>query len=97
MQWFISALEASGGEALCLDAAWTAAANLGLLTDSSLVGYGGVFLKDNSAEYFFGRWDDFGVDVSELSINSLELATVVMALHHFGADLAQRRIIMRYQ
>ena len=95
LQWFASALSASSGETLCLDAAWTEAAELGLYTDSSLDGFGGIFVTDHRAEYFHGRWDEYGVDASMLNINQLELACLGLALHHWRTALARRRVIMR--
>ena len=61
---------------------------LGMSQDS---GFGGIF----GSEYFYGGWADTGVDVSSLSINTLETVTMLLAIHTWTARLAGRTTYLR--
>lgn len=91
IQWWLRAWEATNGVHLMPDERWVTSETLGWWTDSSLVGYGGAFLREDGVlEYFHGQWPEG----HGLHINELELGCAALSAKLWGPRLAGLSIYM---
>ena len=102
LAWWLRFIDEYNGASMMVEDFASSAEELGLFTDASLEGFGACFVfEDGTAEYFGGLWSDVlpGIDTSqetgEWHISELEQLSVLMAVHQWRSELAQRRVVMR--
>lgn len=62
-----------------------------------MTGFGAVFLTPSGAEYFAGKWTDYGIDPKALGfhISELEMLVVTCVGATWGHLLSTKRVLMR--
>ena len=85
---WLTFLEQHNGKCFFLNTKTRAAHEVELYTDASgALGYGAVF----GSEWFFGKWSQWW---TEQNITFLELYPIVLAVEVWGAQLANKRLML---
>jgi hypothetical protein len=68
---------------------WCSMRSIGMRTDSSFTGYGGINIRRK--EYFYGKWSSWAA--LELDISPLEFVIIIMAVEVWWQDFARESIV----